>query len=681
VFLHQRPAFESYLARLQMLAGNHPLLLSEYGGDSIREGIKAQAEKLSWQTEAICRAGLAGAVVFSFTDDWHRSGQQIDDWAFGLTTREREPKPAFAAVREAFRQAPTFPLTSIPRVSVVVACYNGERTLRVCLESLSQLRYPDYEVIVIDDGSTDGSPAILDQFPTIRSIRQHHAGLSAARNRGIDAASGTVIAFTDADCRPDPDWLYYLVQELSRNGFAGVGGPNLLPPDDSLVAAAVMVSPGGPTHVMLTDREAEHVPGCNMAFFKWALDKIGRFDPLFHTAGDDVDLCWRLQEHGCRIGFSPAGFVWHYRRATPAAYLKQQFGYGEAEALLARKHPGAFNARGGGLWRGRIYSPAQFSVQLRRPVIYHGLFGSGFFQKRHAPAPDSLIMACTSLDYHVLINTPLLIGSTVLPWLWPIFFTSLSASLGICALAGLQAHLPPGKRTSWSRPLVAALFFLQPIVRGYARYRWRFLIRSIRPTTFRRPIPPEAWRPGQSRQVISCSSDGSTDRFGLLKHILERLDVDGWQWKADTGWSDADVEVFGPRWSRLRLITVGEAHTPGHHVLRCRITVNSSLYARSMFSVLAGVLLLILDAWVSTSPWLWALLLLLPMLAWRIEHEKHLVRRLIARLVSDVINDLHLSSVPAQPQENSRHDHPHRPEPTNAPHQKKPLPRTRTPFG
>ena len=106
--------------------------------------------------------------------------------------------------------------------------------------------------------------------------------------------------------------------------------------------------------MMLTDRDAEHIPGCNMAFYKWALEEIGGFDPVFTKAGDDVDVCWRLQERGQKIGFSGAGFVWHYRRATVRAYLRQQRGYGEAEALLARKHPEYFNPLGGSIWRGRM---------------------------------------------------------------------------------------------------------------------------------------------------------------------------------------------------------------------------------------------------------------------------------------------------------------------------------------
>ena len=87
--------------------------------------------------------------------------------------------------------------------------------------------------------------------------------------------------------------------------------------------------------------------------------EIGGFDPIFHRAGDDVDVCWRLQQRGYRIGFSPPGFVWHYRRSTVAAYLRQQSGYGEAEAMLVRRHPEYFNLFGGSVWQGRIYTGVQ----------------------------------------------------------------------------------------------------------------------------------------------------------------------------------------------------------------------------------------------------------------------------------------------------------------------------------
>src|SRR5581483_8905111 len=330
VYLHQRKAFRSYLARLQTIAESKPLLLGEVGVDSLREGEPAKAEMLRWQIEEAFRAGLGGAIVFSFTDDWWREGHPVEGWAMGITTRERQPKASAAAVRGAFEAAPHFPLARYPKVSVIVCSYNADRTLTACLDSLRGLNYPDYEVVLVDDGSTDRTTQIASEHKWVRCVRHPtNLGLSAARNTGLAAAQGEIVAFPDADCRADPDWLYYLISDLLSGEFAGTGGPNLLSPEDSPVAAAVMVSPGGPAPVLLTDRQAEHIPGCNMAFFKSILEQIGGFDPIFRAAGDDVDLCWRVQQAGHRIGFSPAAFVWHYRRSTVGEYLKQQLGYGQ----------------------------------------------------------------------------------------------------------------------------------------------------------------------------------------------------------------------------------------------------------------------------------------------------------------------------------------------------------------
>ena len=286
-------------------------------------------------------------------------------------------------------------------------------------------------MILVDDGSTDTTRQIAFAHPNVRYFRhEKNLGLSVARNTGIAAATGEIVAFTDSDCRADEDWLYYLVGDLLESEFAGIGGPNLLPPEDSLVAAAVMASPGGPAHVMLTDRQAEHIPGCNMAFYKWALAQVGGFDPIFHQAGDDVDLCWRLQQAGLKIGFSPAAFVWHYRRSTIGAYLRQQRGYGEAEALLVRKHPEYFNSFGGSLWRGRIYTTSKFGDLLRPPIIYRGLFGSAGFQFLYASEPAFNLMVCTTLEYHVLVTLPLWVLSVIFHLLLPMAITSLLISLG-----------------------------------------------------------------------------------------------------------------------------------------------------------------------------------------------------------------------------------------------------------
>jgi len=643
VFLHDRRAFADYLARLQILAGARPLVLSECGMDSLREGEVGQAHLLSWQIESAFRAGAAGFITFSFTDDWVQGGRPIEDWAFGLTTKDRGLKEAFRAVQRQYRAAPYFRLSRLPRISVVVACRDGERTLRVCLDALCTLGYPDYEVLLVDDGSTDGTAQITQGYPGVRYLRQSPQGLSAARNAGITAAVGEIIAFTDADCRPDEDWLYSLVQELLSEGVAGVGGPNVPPPDDSRVAAAVAASPGRPNHVMLTDRDAEHVPGCNMAFWRWALQAIGGFDPIFHRAGDDVDVCWRLLERGWKIRFSATALVWHYHRPTVRAYLTQQFGYGEAEALLAGKHPEYFNALGRSQWRGCLYGPTTSGMLFSSPVIYRGIFGTAAFQRIYQVGQDSVVAMTTSLEYHALVTGPLLVLGAAWPLLLPLGLASLALSCGTAAVMGAQAPIPPAQTAFWSRPLLGLLAFLQPLARGWARHRWKFTTRSVRPSTFRRSdLPRPPWLERPHRDLTFFSEEG-VDRLAFLQDILDQFRVESWEIRVDRGWSGYDVEVFGRLWSRARVNTVAEELGEGRRVLRCRIRTGISLLGRWMLGTLCGAALVASMAWPNWQPWVFFAWAVVPIHLVLVAAERRLVLQLTVALVDTVAQRLKLN--------------------------------------
>lgn len=649
VYLHNRQPFKNYLARLQMIADTKPLVLGEFGIDSLREGEPQKCEILTWQIETAFRSGLAGTVVFSYTDDWWRGGQQVEDWKMGLTTRDRQRKDSFRAVQKMFRLAPHFPLERHPRVSVIVACYNGERTLRACLDSLDRLNYADYEVILVDDGSSDGTAKIAASHSRVRYFKHEtNLGLSVARNTGIAAATGEIVAFTDADCRADEDWLYYLVGDLLDSEFAGIGGHNFLPPDDSSVAAAVLVSPGGPAHVMLTDRRAEHVPGCNMAFYKWALEDLGGFDPIFQKAGDDVDICWRVQQRGHKIGFSPAGFVWHYRRSTVRAYLKQQSGYGEAEALLVRKHPEYFNAFGGSMWHGRIYTASKHGIVVRAPIIYHGVFGSGWFQTLYTSQPVGLLSFFSSLEYHVLLTLPLLVLSPTFHLMYPLAVTSLGLSLGVCIAAGVQAELPKSKCRHWSRPVVALLFFLQPIVRGWARYQGKLGLQSA-PQATKETLDSVALRGSRHSLGEVCYwGEQSVDRIGFVTTILERLDKQGWPNKSDIGWSDYDLEVLANRWVHLQLTTVAEDHPQGKRMIRCRLRTAWSLQAKVAFWSAFGFELLVLGLVGKGLPWLWFLVASMPLLAWFLVREARNLQSLMVVFLDEVAKEWKLTKVPCR---------------------------------
>ena len=130
---------------------------------------------------------------------------------------------------------------------------------------------------------------------------------------------------------------------------------------------------------MLDDHEAEHLPGCNLVVTRTAFQEIGGFDPRFHTAGDDVDFCWRLRDAGHRLGFAPGAFVWHWRRPSVLTFLRQQLGYGRAEKLLLEKHPQRFTARSGPRWDGFVYGGGPVRV-MADSIIYHGPLGDAGYQ-------------------------------------------------------------------------------------------------------------------------------------------------------------------------------------------------------------------------------------------------------------------------------------------------------------
>src|SRR5439155_947581 len=204
VYLHDRPDFCAYLSRLQHLAGELPLVLTEFGMCSLRHGTDGQAAFVDWQIEEIFDHGLAGAVVFGWTDPFFQDECLVEEWGFGLVDAARRPKPSYEVARRRFTTSVPFSTTRRwPKISVVVATYNAARTLDDCLQSLVNLHYPDYEVIVVNDGSTDESAAIIQQYPC-QAITTPNRGASAARNEVLRAAIREIVAYLDADARPEP---------------------------------------------------------------------------------------------------------------------------------------------------------------------------------------------------------------------------------------------------------------------------------------------------------------------------------------------------------------------------------------------------------------------------------------------------------------------------------------------
>lgn len=575
VYLHDPDAFRRYLGRLLNQVGDRPLLLGEIGMDTFRHDAGEQAAFLSEHLREAAILGLAGSFVFAWTDDWFTGGHQIEDWAFGLTDIDRRPKASLQAVASVYHQTPTELLPETPRVSVVVCSYNGGRTLEQCLNSLLTLDYPDYEVILVDDGSTDNTRAIVARFPAVNAIHQTNQGLSIARNVGLAAATGSIIAYTDSDCFADPYWLTHLVYPLVHSTAAGVGGPNLTP-DDGWLAACVAAAPGQPCQVLESDVIAEHVPGCNMAFQRQALEDIGGFDARYIKAGDDVDLCWRLRDAGHTITFAPGAFVWHHRRQDPKAFLRQQAGYGEAEGMLWLKFPSHFTGRGGGKWRGTLYGTGLAGLRLRRAPVFRGVFGTGLFQIAYTPQPSHWAAFPGTLEWHLTAAAFLLGGVSICPTAFDLAqglaAIMIALSLLVAAILARQAKLAPQYDSVRSRFLVAVLCYVQPLIRSWWRYRTRL-------------FPPAAFRLHTQRTErtavslwgiggISYWDEAWRERVEFLAQAAERLREKGWSVVVENGWTDSDIVVSGHPWTAVRLVSAQEDHGSGRRLFRLRYRLN-----------------------------------------------------------------------------------------------------------
>src|SRR5215471_21621401 len=177
VYLEEQDRLETYLARLQTLAGDRPLVMAEVGLDSRRNGVNKQAEVLEWQVRTVFTNGCAGMFVFAWTDEWWRGGYEIEDWDFGMVDRQRNPKPALCTVSAAMKNIPFPRNKELPFISIVICSYNGSATIRDTLKGVTTLEYPNFEVIVINDGSTDQTPSIVTEYP-VKLISTPNRGLS-----------------------------------------------------------------------------------------------------------------------------------------------------------------------------------------------------------------------------------------------------------------------------------------------------------------------------------------------------------------------------------------------------------------------------------------------------------------------------------------------------------------------
>ncbi|MBZ0156858.1 MAG: glycosyltransferase [Alphaproteobacteria bacterium] len=231
---------------------------------------------------------------------------------------------------------------SLPFLSVIVCVYNDEKHIGACLRSLAQQTYPreHYEIIAVDDGSTDTSGRILRETEGVLCLRQENRGPSAARNYGVLHARGGIVVFIDSDCEADPDWLAGIVQayrQAASPRIAAVGGRQKGHPGDDPFARKVdafltaVGFIGDYVKSFETVREVTHNASCNASYRADTLREAGGFrEGLF--PGEDVDLDRRLRDRGYALLFIPHAVVYHHRADTRKRWRRMLLRYGQASA-------------------------------------------------------------------------------------------------------------------------------------------------------------------------------------------------------------------------------------------------------------------------------------------------------------------------------------------------------------
>lgn len=245
-----------------------------------------------------------------------------------------------------------------PLISIIVPAYNSKKTIKKCIESLLVINYQNYEIIIVDDGSTDNTKEILSEYKDrIHIIENQHSGPSKCRNIAANRVKGDFLAFTDADCLADRDWLKELIKGFINDEVVSVGGSQLSPQDETNFGKRVqeffeltgflggyiktnqkpVTSNQGNVKKEARLVGVPHNPSCNSMYRKDAFSESGGFDDNLWP-GEDVDLDYRLKKKGFIFICNSKAIVYHYRPQSIKELSKMMFRYGINQGILTKRY-------------------------------------------------------------------------------------------------------------------------------------------------------------------------------------------------------------------------------------------------------------------------------------------------------------------------------------------------------
>lgn len=263
------------------------------------------------------------------------------------------------------------------KYSIVVAVFNRPDEMDELLESLASQTYQDFEVVVVEDGSTNPSQEVCFKWKNqlqILYVVKENGGPGPARNYGCTLAQGAVFIYLDSDCTVPPNWLHVIDTEMEERGLQAFGGPDREHTNFTRLQKAIsyamtsVLTTGGIRGAKMQTAGTFHPRSFNMGLTRLAFDTTGGFAPM--RFGEDVDLSIRLIQNGFKVGLIPDAWVYHKRRTDLKKFYRQVYNSGNARINLTVRHPGTLKLT--------HFFPAAITMYAVTAIIYTVCFTRGF---------------------------------------------------------------------------------------------------------------------------------------------------------------------------------------------------------------------------------------------------------------------------------------------------------------
>jgi glycosyltransferase involved in cell wall biosynthesis len=309
------------------------------------------------------------------------------------------------------------------QISIIVPTFNSAKVLGTCLESLTNqtVTRERYEVIVVDDGSTDGTKDIVAKYP-VTYIYQQNSGPAAARNNGVRQAEGAIILFTDADCEPQHNWIEEMLKPLDDNQVVGVKGIYKTRQEE-LIARLVQIEYEHKYERMKKFRYIDFIDTYSAGYRKDIFMKYGGFDERYPRASvEDQEFSFRLSRDGHKMVFNPEAVVYHRHSARLMEYLRKKYKIAFWKAFLLRRHPGKVKTD--------THTPQSLKIQMPLALgTLLGIAGPVYQPMYYVSALSILVFILSCIPFSLFAlkrDTTVALVSPII-----LFLRSLALSIGL----------------------------------------------------------------------------------------------------------------------------------------------------------------------------------------------------------------------------------------------------------